>query len=112
REMVLRQREASRGVGERDADRVRRRPRVDAVELLAPARQQGRGVARTGVEAIRDVVDEAAECVHRIESGTALRPEQAERLREAAAAPARDLVAVGVGPGERGITHATAPERA
>src|SRR5262245_79510 len=111
REVPVRQGEASHGVGERDADGVGRRSRVHAIELLPPAREQGSGVARTGVEPVGNVVDETAERVHRVEGGTALRTEQPKGLREAAAAAARDRMAVSIGSCDRGVAHAERPER-
>src|SRR5262245_12440171 len=106
REVPLRQGEPPHGVGERDADGVGRRSRVHAVELVPPAREQDRGVTRAGIEAVGDVVDEAAERIYRVEAGTALWTEEPEGLREAAAAAARDRVAVGIGPGDRCVAHA------
>src|SRR5579862_2670289 len=53
-ELLARDREALDRVGERDADRVARPPRVDGFELFAPAREQSGSVARRAV--VGDVV--------------------------------------------------------
>src|SRR5262245_59394635 len=106
REVALREREPAHGVGQRDADRMRRRAVVDAVELVAPASEQRRRIALPRLEAVRDVVDEAAEGVHRVQRRAAFGSEQPERLREAAAAATQDRVAVRVRLAECGLAHA------
>ena len=95
--MLRRDREAPHGVGERDADGMRRRPVRARAELRAPPRER-RGA--TGA-LVGGVVDHATEGVERLETARGVPAATSGTPGEAARAGAHDALALGVGVGER-----------
>src|SRR5207237_7108582 len=112
-EVLAWDRKALDGVGERDPDRMARPPRVDRVELLAPAREECARVARRAV--VGDIVRGAAKRVDGAQRAAARVGQEAERPREVRRRAPRDELAVivrggdGIPERDGSFAHANTP---
>ena len=75
-EIVPRDGKAANAIGQRARDRARGDTAINPLQLLAPARQQGRRFAHLLI--VGDIIDEAAESVGRIKRAAALVGQQLE----------------------------------